>query len=84
MTSTKVNEAVQSLIERQVADGRQIGVQVCAYKDGKVVVDAVAGTMGPDDPRPVKHDSLFLSFSMTKGPSALVLHHPAAKYFKAD
>ena len=94
MTSTKANESVQALIERQVSEGRQIGVQVCAYKDGKVVVDAVAGQMGPDDPRPVQRDSLFLSFSMTKGPSALVLHQladrglldydaPVAKYWPA-
>ncbi|MBA4181464.1 MAG: hypothetical protein C0506_12810 [Anaerolinea sp.] len=77
--STPANTAIQSLIDRQVAEGSQIGVQVCAYQDGKPVVDAWAGTMGPDDPRPVQPDSLFLSFSTTKGIGALALHMQADK-----
>jgi aarF domain-containing kinase len=56
-----VNDKVSSLLMQQVADGRQIGVQVCAYKDNKVIVDTFAGSMGPDDPRPIQADSLFLS-----------------------
>src|SRR5439155_22533665 len=50
------------------------GVQVCAYKDGQVVVDTVAGQMGPDDTRPIQPDSLVLAFSVTKGVGALALH----------
>jgi CubicO group peptidase (beta-lactamase class C family) len=73
-TETAVNASVQALISRQVAEGRQIGVQVCAYKDGRVVVDACAGQMGPDDPRPVQPDTLFLSFSTTKGVAATAVH----------
>ena len=69
--STRVNTTVQALIERQVAEGSQIGVQVAAYHRGKPVVDAWAGAMGPEDPRPVQPDSLFLSFSTTKGIAAL-------------
>ena len=52
MTRLNVNDAVQSLIDRQVEDGRQLGVQVSAFKDGNAVVEAVAGQMGPDDPGP--------------------------------
>ena len=74
MPDTAVNAAVSALIARQVADGHQIGVQVCAYQWGTVVVDAVAGTMGPGDPRPVQPDSLFCSFSVTKGVASLALH----------
>jgi len=88
------NTAVQSLIERQVSEGRQIGVQVAAYKDGVQVVDAFAGTMGPADSRPIQADSLFLSFSATKGIAAMALHIladrglieydvPVAKYWPA-
>lgn len=94
LADTAANRAVQSLIEKQVADGRQVGVQVCAYKDGKPVIDAWAGQMGPDDARPVAPDSLFLSFSVTKGVTALAFHiladrglidydAPAAKYWPA-
>jgi CubicO group peptidase (beta-lactamase class C family) len=68
------NRAVQTLIERQVSEGRQVGVQVCAYKDGKTVVDAWAGVMGPNDPRPIQPDSLVLSFSVTKGVTGLAIH----------
>ncbi|MBI5949275.1 MAG: beta-lactamase family protein [Chloroflexi bacterium] len=94
MPATATNRAVQQLIDRQVAEGRQIGVQVCAYKDGRAVVDAWAGTMGPDDARPVTPDALFLSFSTTKGVAATALHiladrglidydAPVAKYWPA-
>ena len=50
---TGVNDKVSEFIEKQVNDGRQIGVQVCAYQDGVKIVDTWAGTMGPDDTRPV-------------------------------
>jgi len=71
---TNVNERVSELIEKQVSDGRQIGVQVCAYKDGRRIVDTWAGTMGPEDPRLVQADSLFCSWSTTKGLTALAIH----------
>lgn len=70
---------VQSLIERQIADGKQLGVQVAAYRNGERIVDAWAGTMGPRDERPVQEDSLFLSFSTTKGVAAAALHILADK-----
>ncbi len=71
------NTAVLDLLQAQIAAGRQIGVQVAAYVHGDKVIDVVVGTMGPDDDRPVQPDSLFLSFSATKGPSALVVHQLA-------
>ncbi|ERN12506.1 uncharacterized protein LOC18440724 isoform X2 [Amborella trichopoda] len=51
-----------------------LGIQVCAYKDGKVVIDTAAGVLGRYDPRPVQHDSLFPMFSATKGVTAGMLH----------
>lgn len=74
MPDTSVNARVTALIEQQIADGKQIGVQVCAYQGADVVVDTCAGTMGPDDPRPVAGDTLFLSFSATKGVAATAIH----------
>ena len=71
---TKVNDRVSDLINKQVSDGRQIGVQVCAYMDGRRVVDTWAGNMGPADPRPVWADSLFCSWSTTKGVTATAIH----------
>lgn len=57
--------------------GRQqhiTGIQVCAYKDGKVIIDTAAGTLGKYDPRPVQPDSLFSVFSATKGVTAGLVH----------
>src|SRR5690606_32293863 len=71
---SRVNTAVQEMIDRFVTESQQIGMQVCAYKDGEVAVDAVAGQMGPEDTRPVQRDSLFLSFSATKGVASTVVH----------
>jgi CubicO group peptidase (beta-lactamase class C family) len=73
-TDTSLNTKVQELIEHQVAQGQQIGVQVCAYKDAQPVVNTWAGQLGPDDPRPVGPDTLFSSFSTTKGVAATALH----------
>jgi CubicO group peptidase (beta-lactamase class C family) len=70
----ELNEKVEKLIKKQISDGRQIGVQVCAYQYGKKIVDTWAGTMGPGDNRPVKQDSLFCSWSTTKGVAATALH----------
>ena len=93
-TTTAINEKVHALLEEQVRRGDQIGVQVCAYSDGQVVVDAVAGTMGPDDARPVQPGTVFCSFSSTKGVAATAVHMladrgqldydaPVAKYWPA-
>ncbi|XP_044508732.1 beta-lactamase domain-containing protein 2-like isoform X2 [Mangifera indica] len=51
-----------------------LGIQVCAYKDGKVIIDTAAGVLGRYDPRPVQPDSLFNVLSVTKGITAGLLH----------
>lgn len=71
---SELNNRVTDLIEGQVAAGEQLGVQVCAYRDGKIIVDTWAGTMGRSDPRPVQADTLFNCFSTTKGVAATALH----------
>jgi len=48
--------------------------QICAYKDGKVIIDTAAGMLGKYDPRPVQPDSLFPVFSVTKGITAGMVH----------
>jgi CubicO group peptidase (beta-lactamase class C family) len=69
-----LNSQVSDLINRQVAEGQQLGVQVCAYRNGETIVDTWAGEMGPHDPRPVQADTLFNCFSTTKGVAATALH----------
>jgi CubicO group peptidase (beta-lactamase class C family) len=72
--NAELNEKVEELINKQVSEGNQIGIQVSAYKYGKQIVNTWAGTMGPNDPRPVKQDSLFCCWSTTKGVAATALH----------
>ncbi len=73
-TETALNGKVQALLLDQIERGTQLGTQVCAYKDGEMLVSTWAGEMGPEDHRPVQADSLFLSFSTTKGVAATALH----------
>ena len=73
-TDTALNTRVRELVEQQIAGGRQLGVQVAAYKDGEQIVGVEGGRMGPEDGRPVLPDTLFSSFSTTKGVAATALH----------
>jgi CubicO group peptidase (beta-lactamase class C family) len=92
--ATTINARITDLINKQVEAGRQIGVQVTAYHNGEVVVDTVAGTMGPDDKRPMQKDTLVLAYSLTKGIAGTLVHMladrgvieydaPVAKYWPA-
>src|SRR5215217_6824700 len=73
-TDTALNGKVLELVQRQIERGEQLGVQVAAYRHGEQIVDVAAGKMEPDDPRPVQADTLFSSFSTTKGVAATALH----------
>jgi len=93
-TETALNGKVHSLLLDQIERGTQLGTQVCAYKDGEIIVDTWAGQLGPENTRPVQADTLFPSFSTTKGVAAAALHiladrgiidyqAPVAKYWPA-
>jgi len=70
----ELNKKVLKLIDKQISEDRQIGVQVCAYQNGQKIVDTWSGTMGPKDNRPVQPDSLFCCYSAVKGVAATVVH----------
>ncbi|KAH9306762.1 hypothetical protein KI387_011166, partial [Taxus chinensis] len=80
---TPVHSEVETRLRQLLLElGRQqyiIGIQICAYKDGKVIIDTAAGTLGKYDPRPVQPDSLFSVFSATKGVTAGLVHWMADK-----
>ncbi|XP_022001858.1 beta-lactamase domain-containing protein 2 isoform X1 [Helianthus annuus] len=67
------------LLELKNTTDKILGIQVCAYKDGKVIIDTAAGVLGKDDPRPVQPDSLFNCFSVTKAVTAGMIHWLADK-----
>ncbi len=65
---------VQQLIDGLVESGDEVGLQVAAYVDGTLVVDAWAGVADEATGRPVDGDTLFTSWSTTKGFAATCLH----------
>lgn len=71
---TTLNELVQQLIADIVAAGEEVGLQVAAYVDGELIVDTWAGIADEATGRPVAGDTLFTSWSTTKGFAATCLH----------
>jgi CubicO group peptidase (beta-lactamase class C family) len=73
------NAAVQRAIEQLVEQGTEIGLQVCAYLGGKLVVDCWTGLADEASGRKVDGDTLFTVFSATKGIAATALHIQAER-----
>ena len=71
---TDPNGKVQNVLESLVHDRGEIGVQVAAYLDGNQVIDAWAGLADEVSRRPVDGDTLFTSFSISKGIAATCIH----------
>jgi aarF domain-containing kinase len=73
-----VNAALEAALGRVLSElhgsGELVGAQVCVYKDGQVAASVCCGTLGKVDPRPVKPDTLFNCFSVTKGIVTTALH----------
>ena len=65
---------VQELLDRLVATGQEIGIQVAAYRDGKLVVDAWAGLANPETGRPMGPDTLINVWSAGKAVAATTIH----------
>ncbi len=65
---------VQDVLDRLVRDGLEVGVQVAAYLDGELVVDAWAGVPDKVTGRPVDGETLFTTFSISKGITSTCIH----------
>jgi CubicO group peptidase (beta-lactamase class C family) len=72
--SSPANDKVRAVLESLVKDTPEIGLQVAAYLDGKLVIDAWAGMADPAAGKPVDGDTLFMLSSTTKGVTATCLH----------
>ena len=72
---------IEEALEYALSQG-EIGVQVAAYSDGELVVDACAGSMeyGADD-EPVDRSTVFPIFSVTKAVTATAVHIQAERGF---
>src|SRR5262252_7726099 len=64
------NDSVKEVLERLVAEGPEIGLQVAAYLDGQLVIDAWAGVADAATRKPVRGDTLFMLSSTSKGVTA--------------
>src|SRR5690606_28353889 len=75
----KANSAVQAAIQQAIREQGEIGIQVAAYHQGKLVIDAWGGIADPVSGRPVDGDTLFNVFSVTKAVAATAVHVQAEK-----
>jgi CubicO group peptidase (beta-lactamase class C family) len=93
-TASAANAAVQSLLDDLVASGKELGLQVAAYRQGRLVIDAWAGVADARTGRKVDGDTLFTVFSTTKGITYTAIHilaerglldydDPVARYWPA-
>jgi len=76
-TGKRAGEAqvtVQRAIDAAVAGGSEVGVQVAAYLNGVLVVDAWGGLADPATGRKVDGETLFNVYSVTKAVAAVALH----------
>lgn len=71
---TDASAAVAALLDELVASGEELGLQVAAYLDGELVIDAAAGIADRESGRAVDGDTLFTVFSTTKGVTATCIH----------
>ncbi len=67
-------DVMSALLAEKVASGAELGLQVAAYLDGELIVDAVAGVADAESKVPVTPDTLFTIFSCSKGVTATVVH----------
>jgi CubicO group peptidase (beta-lactamase class C family) len=72
--TSAANDKVRAVLESLVAEGPEIGLQVAAYLDGKLVIDAWAGKTDVAARKPVDGDTLFMLSSTTKGVTSTCLH----------
>jgi CubicO group peptidase (beta-lactamase class C family) len=68
------NEKVRATLEGLVKSGPEIGLQVAAYQNGKLVIDCWAGLADEATKKPVDGDTMFMLSSTTKGVTATCMH----------
>lgn len=71
---TDIQEALQETADEIITAGKDRGLQFAAYHDGRLVASISAGIADPATGRAVDQETLFLTFSVTKGIAATVAH----------
>ncbi len=70
----EANQRVQALLDRLTGSGDEVGLQAAAYREGRLVIDAWSGVADQQSGRQVEGNTLFTSFSVTKGVVAAAIH----------
>src|ERR1700694_3048324 len=73
-TVGSAQKQVQDAIDQLVESGAERGIQVAAYRDGELVVDAVAGVADPATGQLVTSGTPFYNFSIVKGAASTIAH----------
>jgi CubicO group peptidase (beta-lactamase class C family) len=74
MTSNSACGRVRDVLDAVARDTPEVGLQVAAYLDGKLVIDAWAGLADPATGRAVDGDTLFMLSSTSKGIASTCMH----------
>jgi CubicO group peptidase (beta-lactamase class C family) len=77
---SNANDKVRATLETLVRDTPEIGLQVAAYLNGKLVIDCWAGLADEATKKPVDGDTIFMLSSTTKGVTATCMHILAEKH----
>lgn len=76
---TDANKIVQKAIDTAIRERGEIGIQVAAYLDSKLVIDVWGGFADQIAGRKVDADTLFPVFSVSKAITAVALHIQAER-----
>jgi CubicO group peptidase (beta-lactamase class C family) len=77
MSNTKtrnLQEQVQKAIDEMVESGTERGIQVAVYRDGELVVDAVAGVADPTSGRLYTSETPVYCYSVCKAAASTLVH----------
>ena len=72
-------EIVERAVHAAIDSGAETGLQVVAYHRGRKVIDLCAGLADPATGRPVRPDTLFNVYSVSKAVTATALHIQAER-----
>ena len=74
------NAKVKAVLDELVKTGPEVGLQVAAYLNNKLVIDTWAGLADEEKKKPVDGDTMFMLSSTTKGVTATCMHILAEKH----
>ncbi|NQW16723.1 MAG: beta-lactamase family protein [Chloroflexi bacterium] len=70
----QLNDQVTALLDELTGSGAEVGLQAAAYLNGEQIVDAWSGIADEQTGAPVTGDTMFTSWSTTKGFTATCAH----------